>query len=314
MPNDLPRCEAVPIPNHEVAFRIDGRERLRWNYNSAYPRPFFYPLLAPNGGELTRMGHPGAPNHDHHQSIWFAHNKVLGIDFWSNTSPARIRQKQWLAYEDGDNEAMMGVLLAWHDGHDPRELLQQQLLVSVRPAPGAADETLLELDSTFTPVAEMLEFQQTNYGFLAVRVARSISAHFGGGQLTNDRSVEGEPQLFEQSSRWMDYSGPLRGAAPADDGSGGVTFFDHPDNPGYPVHWHVREDGWMGAAPTMQAPLLTTKAKPLRLRYLLHAHGGRYRAERAEEMAAWFTHQPPMRIASGRELKVKHRHSVLVRE
>ena len=47
---------------------------------------------------LTRMGHPGAPDHDHHQSIWFAHHKVMGIDFWGNASGAVIRQLQWLAY------------------------------------------------------------------------------------------------------------------------------------------------------------------------------------------------------------------------
>ena len=30
------------------------------------------------------MGHPGAPDHDHHRSVWFAHFKVLGIDFWGD--------------------------------------------------------------------------------------------------------------------------------------------------------------------------------------------------------------------------------------
>src|SRR3972149_5497779 len=90
------RYEVLPLADHQVSLRVDGIERLRWHSGSNYPRPFFFPLVGPSGQPLTRMGHPGAPNHDHHQSIWFAHNKVLGIDFWSDNTAARIRQKQWL--------------------------------------------------------------------------------------------------------------------------------------------------------------------------------------------------------------------------
>jgi len=42
------------------------------------------------------MGHPGTPDHDHHQSIWFAHHKVVGKDFWGNSSGAVARQLPWL--------------------------------------------------------------------------------------------------------------------------------------------------------------------------------------------------------------------------
>src|SRR5688572_15709561 len=172
----FPRCQVVPLPDEQVSLTIDGIERLRWHAGSSAPRPFFYPLLGPSGAPLTRMGHPGAPNHDHHRSIWFAHNKVLGIDFWSDGVPAFIRQKEWRVYEDGDEHAAMAVALEWFDGHDPRPLLEQELIAIVRPADNA--ETLLELQSTFRPEAAMLEFAQTNFGFLAVRVAKTISAHF----------------------------------------------------------------------------------------------------------------------------------------
>ena len=43
----------------------------------------------------------------------------------------------------------------------------------------------MELQSIFSPLSESLEFGKTNFGFLAVRVAKSISEHFGGGKLTN---------------------------------------------------------------------------------------------------------------------------------
>jgi hypothetical protein len=238
------------------------------------------------------MGHPGAPNHDHHQSIWFAHHKVLGVDFWGNGGPARIRQKQWLAYQDEPEAAIMAVQLGWYDGHDPRELMEQELIAMVRG--GERGETLVELHSTFRPVAERLEFGQTNFGFLAVRVAKSLSAHFGGGTSTNSERADGEPAIFGRPARWMDYSGKVTSHV---DGVGqtaveGITYFDHPQNPRYPSHWHVRADGWMGASVCFQEPIVTTREQPLTLRYLLHAHTGSVDPVRAENVAREFAERP----------------------
>src|SRR5438445_4118501 len=203
----VPRCQVLPLPDYQASFQIEGAERLRWHFGPSYPRPFFYPLRGPSGDSLTRMGHPGAPDHDHHRSIWFAHAKVLGIDFWSDKTPARIRQKQWLHYQDGEDEMAMAVLLGWYDGHDPKELLEQELVAGVRPRPDG--ETLVELQATFRPAAESLEFGKTNFGFLAVRVAKNLSAHFGGGVITNSQGATGEPAIFGKPARWMDYSGPV---------------------------------------------------------------------------------------------------------
>src|SRR5918993_1393514 len=147
MPFTFPRCEVVPLPDHQASFRIDGAERLRWHFGPSYPRPFFYPLVGPSGTPLTRMGHPGDPGHDHHRSVWFAR-------------------------------------------HDPKALLDQELVVAVRPGPDG--ETFVELQATFRPTAETLEFGKTNFGFLAVRVAKHLSAHFGGGTIANSAGADGE--------------------------------------------------------------------------------------------------------------------------
>lgn len=302
MPYQQPRHEVVPLPEQQAAFEVDGRERTRWHFGHEYPRPFFYPLLGPSGSSLTRMGHPGAANHDHHRSVWFAHHKVLGIDFWSDRTEARIRQKHWLAFRDGQDEAAMATLLAWCDGHDPRELLEQELIAAVRDVDG---ETLLELQSTFRPTAESLEFGKTNFGFLAVRVAKSISAHFGDGRITNSEGRVNEAAIFGKQARWMDYSGPV----PVGEGKNrktvieGITYFDHPANPRYPSHWHVREDGWMGASVCMHEPLVTTRAKPLVLRYLLWLHRGNVDAARAETVAKQFAARGGLTVARS---SVKH--------
>jgi hypothetical protein len=280
------RCQVIPLPHHQASFNVNGFERLRWHFGASYPRPFFYPLVGPSGAVLTRMGHPGAPNHDHHRSIWFAHEKVLGINFWGDNTPARIKQKEWLVYQDHDDEAIMAVALGWYDGHDPKELLAQQLIAAVRPHGNG--ETLVELQSTFTPIAESLELGQTNFGFLAVRVAKSISKFFGGGELRSSEGATGESEIFGKPARWMDYAGPVSVPATAGRaGSGfrvqqgpgetvieGITYFDHAENPGYPAHWHVREDGWMGASFNRTGSYVIEGKRPLTLRYLLHAHAG----------------------------------------
>ena len=241
------RCKVIPLPNHQVSFTIDGIEKTRWHYGPNYPRPFFYPIIGPSGETITRMGHPGAPDHDHHRSVWFAHYKLLGIDFWSDNSDAKIAQDAWLCYEDGDDNARMAANLQWLDGHDPTPLVTQQLIVTVRPMPN--DEWTLTTQSTFTPTAESIEFQKTNFGFFAVRVAREIANAFGGGQLTNSEGQTGEPAIFGKPAKWVDYSGPKT----RDEG---ITYFDHPTNPGQPTKWHVRSDGWMGASPCMDLSLI----------------------------------------------------------
>lgn len=288
----IPRCRVIPLPDHQVAFEVDRRERLRWHFGPQYPRPFFFPLLGPSGATLTRMGHPGAQNHDHHRSIWFAHNKVLGIDFWSENTPARIVQQMWLVYDD-DDEARMACRLAWLDGHDPRPLLEQDVIASVIPF--ARDEVLVEIQTSFTPTAERLEFGQTNFGFLAVRVANSIAVHFGGGELTSSEGLRSEPDLFGRPARWMDYSGPVL-STQGEQLVEGITYFDHPRNPGHPVSWHVRADGWMGSSPCMHAPIEITRERPLSLSYLLHAHGGEVDADRALQVARLFADRPALEI------------------
>jgi hypothetical protein len=299
----FPRCQVLPLPDHQVSFQVDGAERLRWHFGPSYPRPFFYPLLGPSDSPLTRMGHPGAPDHDHHRSVWFAHAQVLGIDFWGDRTPARVRQKNWLQYQDGDDEAAMAVLLGWYDGHDPKELLEQELVAGLRPLPDG--ETLLELQAMFRPAAESLEFGKTNFGFLAVRVAKNLSAHFGGGIITNSDGAVGEPAVFGKPARWVDYSGPVPKG-----GSEGITYFDHPTNPGFPTPWHVREDGWMGASVCLNGPLVVRRKEPLVLRYLLHAHRGPVSPERAGQVAQEFAARPPYQVVRA---QVKHQQYVIRR-
>jgi hypothetical protein len=294
----ITRCEVLPLPDDRLSFRIEGREVTAWHFSDRLKRPFLYPVNGPaSGASLTRMGHPGAPNHDHHDSVWFAHNRVLGIDFWGNTSPASIRQLQWLAMDDADEFARAAVRLGWFDGHDARPLVEQDVIIEVRPLEGG--DYTIELTSRLTPRAEELEFQKTNFGFFAVRVARSLSAVFGEGRLMSSTGTVGEKNLFDQPAEWMDYSGPM----PRRLGDGwreaineGITLLDHPSNPRFPSTWHVRDDGWMGPSVCHADGLIVKKADPLQLRYLLLAHAAEWSAERVKTIQQEWRGRPAMMV------------------
>ena len=60
---------------------------------------------------------------------------VNGESFWSDTAGTKIRQTQWVAYDEGDEEARMAVRLEWLSGSESKLLIKQDLYVAVAPAP-----------------------------------------------------------------------------------------------------------------------------------------------------------------------------------
>lgn len=310
---EAPKVEVTPMPGQEVALTVDGVEAARWHHGDGMPRPFFHPLTGPSGVSLTRMGHPGAPDHDHHCSIWFAHASVDGINFWANNAKGggRIRQKQWLAYEDGAAEGVMAVRLGWASGEGV-EVMEQEVITALRVLEGGEKE--LEIQTTLRPAAgkATVTLGKTNFGLLAMRVAKSLSEHFGGGKLASSEGLTGEPAIFGKAARWMDYSGPVTAGQGKERRvvTEGVTFFDHPENPRHPTKWHVRADGWMGASFCMDEAWEIRAEEPLTLRYLLHAHAGAYDDGKAAERAAAFSERGRMvlRKATG------HRHFEVKRQ
>ena len=181
------------MPDNQVSLQIDGEERTRWHFDAKYPRPFFYPLIGPSGDTLTRMGHPGAQNHDHHRSVWWAHAKVDGEDYWSENGGTQIRQRLWLAYTDGNDEAIIATRAGWINKAG-REVLEQEMVASVRPGPEG--EWFLELQSTFTPKAAQVTLEQSNFGLFAVRVAAGVASYWGDGEITSSEGAQGEPAIL----------------------------------------------------------------------------------------------------------------------
>ena len=266
-PKRVPRMQAVPQPNGEVSFQREGVELARYHFGADTLRPFIFPVNGPSGRSLTRLGHPRDPQtHSHHQSVWLSHQNVNGSNFWEDGRGPRIVHQRLLRLDDGDDSALVEAENAWID-RDGRPLLRELRRTTVRALEGG--EWLLVIDLQIEARDADVVLGETAFGLLGVRMARSIGVNDGGGTIRNSEGGVDEAGCFRKPARWCDYSGPITATARE-----GITLMDHPANPHHPVPFHVRNDGWMGAALTLPGALTIRPGEPLRLRYALYVHAG----------------------------------------
>ena len=293
----FPRVQAIPGVDR-ASLRVDGVERAGYEYAEGGMRPYVFPLVGASGAVLTRMGHPNPIGHEHHKSVWFGHQNIGGTNFWEDrpSSDIRIRHRCVRLFHDGQEwGGLVADLDWWAQG---RSQLHHELILVIEPTGGGG--FALDLQSRLESSGGIpLELGKTNFGFLGVRVAKTMSEQFGGGRLMNSRGYVGESAVMGEPSAWVDYSGPST-ATKAE----GICFMDHPTNPRHPVHWHVRADGWMGASFNREAADGVARDHPLLLRYRLLVHPGQ--PGQSELGAAWeaFAATPPYTINPPHEGKL----------
>jgi hypothetical protein len=294
----VPQMQVLPLPGNEASVCRDGVEISRYYFSKDLYRPFLYPMIGPSGKSLTRMGHPRDPNgHSHHNSVWISHHDVNGVGFWNDakSSEGRIVHQRVTRYEDTNDEALIEVQNAWVDGAGRgKTLLIEQR--AMRFIPLADGQWLLVLDIALAAQKEAVTLGKTNFGPIGVRMAKTIGVHDGGGMIRNSEGAVNEPQVHEKPARWVDYSGPITATAQE-----GITLFDHPQNPNHPTMFHVRDDGWMGAAFNFSASRIIEPGQPLKLRYGLWVHAGVPAAATIDEQFAEFA-----KIQKNQEPSVKN--------
>lgn len=281
----VPRMQVLPLPAGQASIERDGLEISRYHFDKDLFRPFLFPVVGPSGKSLTRMGHPHDPSgHSHHNSVWISHHDVAGVAFWNDakSSSGRIVHQRVIRYEDADDEALIEVQNAWIDSAaGGRVLLDEARGMRFRPQPGG--QWLLVLDVALAARSEAVTLGKTPFGLVGVRMAKTIGVHDGGGTIRNSAGGVNEAGVFWKAARWVDYSGPITRQDRA-----GITLLDHPNNPNHPSIFHVRDDGWMGAALTHEAPLTIERTRPLKLRYGLWVHAGVPSAAEIDEQFAQF--------------------------
>ena len=228
-------------------------------------RPFLYPVNGPDGVSLTELGKPHDPRgtHAHHYSLWIAHASVGGHDFWSERG-GRIVHDGFESIEDGPVFCRLIHKTKWvHDGR--AVLLGRRSLTFYK---SAGDFRLIDVDLELAPAAAApVTLGKTPFGFLAVRVAQSMTVFDGGGEILNAAGDRNEQGAHRKRAAWIDQSGPI---APGK--WGGVAVFDHPGNPDHPARWHCRNDGWAGASVCVDQARTIEPSEKLKLLYRLHLH------------------------------------------
>jgi len=266
-PKPVPQMQAIPQPGAQISFQRDGVELARYHFGQELRRPFVFPVVGPAGRSLTRLGHPHDPeSHSHHNSVWISHNDVNGVSFWDDRGKGRILHQRIERFEDGPEEAAVLTLNAW-TVEPGKVLLEERRRTAARGLPSG--EWLLVIDLQLEAKDEPVVLGKTPFGLLGVRMAKTIGVNDGGGLIRNSEGGVNEAGVFWKRARWVDCSGPITA-----DAVEGIVLMDHPSNPNHPAFFHVRDDGWTGAALTHDGPRTLELRKPLRLRYALYIHRG----------------------------------------
>jgi hypothetical protein len=282
----VPRMQAVPLPDQCVSFHRDGIEVIRYNYGNQYKRPFLFPVVGPAGRQVTRIGHPRAPqNHGHHLSVWIGHRDVNGVNFWEDRGQnlGHVVHESIDQLDDGPESAAIQCSSIWCDSTG-KVLLREQRRISLRRLP--SDELFITIDLKLTAVDGVVVLGKTNYGLIGVRVAKSMSVEDGGGMIRNSDGAINEKAVMGRTSRWVDYAGPVT-ATEID----GIQLLDHPQNPGAPTEFIVRDDGWMGVSLTASTALTIEPTRPLQVCYGLYVHKNQGTSNELEKRWSQFAQQ-----------------------
>ena len=286
-PKPVGRLQVIPLPYDQVSFLRDGAELTRYHFGPGLNRPFLFPMNGPAGRSLTRMGHPHDPeSHSHHNSVWVSHNDLEGVSFWSDGGKGKIRHRRIVKFEDAGERSSVVAENDWI-ADDAKALLREKRQLTVLLLDKL--EWLMVIDMEFKALDKAVTLGKTPFGMIGVRMAKTIGVHDGRGTIRNSEGAVNEKQIFWKRARWVDYSGAITNGRIE-----GVTLFDHPKNPNHPSHFHVRNDGWMGASLTFDEPRTIEPGKPLKLRYGLYVHSDMKAADAIEAQWKRFAELGPL--------------------
>lgn len=314
----LPCRTSLAAQHHPVEVRqsrtvldveVDGKPLAVYNFDTDHAgtyRPYFYPVIGPNGQPITQQGEfPGSlRGHYWHRSLFVAHQKVNGISFWEERKAdcGRMVHLEFATVASG-NPGRFVERLAWRDlsGED---LLHETRTVEI-PA-GSAGARFLDISIELTAAREV-EFAATPYNLLACRVINAMclvqqkqeyTRKFGqlvdfaplneGGRITNSSGLENQ-QCRGARAKWCDFSGPL-----GDGTVGGIAILDHPSNPRHPTPWHNWNNMTITASPTFHQPLSLRQDQRLALAYRVVIHAGDVKDADVESLWKQFAATQPV--------------------
>lgn len=276
----------VEVSRHGDAVRVslDG-EPFTVVHLAGERQPYLCPVLASGAIPVTRA-HPiearaGEPaDHPHHLSLWLAHGRVNGRDFWhGEDGRCRIVCEEALPFVGAAGETGLLLRLAW--SADGTRLCDEE-----RRLVFGVDECGRFIDVTSTLVAsvEDLVLGDTKEGTFALRLHPAL-ALVGAGATGRARNSSGHvgAAVWGKRAAWVDFAGRVDGVAV------GVAIVEHPANLRAPTYWHARDYGLVAANPfgvhdfvgaaEGTGDLRLVRGERLTLRWRVIVHGGELEPE-----------------------------------
>ena len=223
----------------------------RYLFGANWARPFLYPVVGPGGAWVTRS-YPMRDDikgerhdHPHHKSIYFTHGDVNGVDNWSETpGHGRTRHQRFTKLAGGPVYGDLATHNLWVD-KDERPVLEQEIRLRFWALPDHV--RLFDATVVFHAAHGPVTFGDTKEGgLLSVRVTSTMDAR-DAGRIETATGAVNEGEAWGRPAPWCHYSGPVQ--SPSGPIIAGIGVMDHPLNPRYPTHWHVRNYGLMTANP-----------------------------------------------------------------
>jgi len=239
-----------------VRVTIDGAPFTDY-VHAGHDKPILWPIRSPSGRTLTRAwpidaSVEGEPrDHPHHESLWFTHGEVNGLDFWAPRAhgagpdgPVPHVEHASIERCEGGKTGILETTSRWVDAAGAVVLTERRRMEFSGDDRARAIDVSLELEAGEAPVV----FGDTKEGTFAIRVRpelqpKELESKPGvKGRLVNSEGLV-DGAAWGKRARWVDYSGVVDGAA------AGIAMFDHPSNLRHPTWWHARDYGLCGANP-----------------------------------------------------------------
>ena len=250
-----------------VDIKIGGKHFTSYVYGNEHPKPMLVPLLSPSGIEVTRRNplvkiKGGSDDHQHHVGIFFAVDKVNGINFWNNIVPLpQIKHFKTTEMANGIGKGKLATVMHWIDQNG--KILLEESRTMVFLADENEDEYAIDFSIDLTARQNKVVFEDIEEGVFAIRVADYLregdsKLRLNPGDPLPEESISGTGRYFSSNgdetaknvwgkrARWVALQGVRKSKVV------GVAILNHPASINYPTYWHVRSYGLFSANPLGQ--------------------------------------------------------------
>lgn len=257
-----------------------------------HAKPILFPIIGPGGVPMTRSWPilkdvPDEPHdHPHHESLWFMHGEVNGVDFWLH-KPDKAGRRPEVRQTSLEVSESDGTIESHNEWRRPDGTV---VMTDVRRlrfwADGGRQESEpatrgIDYDIRLRADHGPVVLGDTKEGAMAIRVHHALQledlegSKGAAGRIVNSEGEEAA-KVWGRPARWVDYSGVIEGRPV------GIAVFDHPGNLRHPTRWHARGYGLFaanpfhgfGGGPHRSGGHTIPAGEELRLRYRFVFHEG----------------------------------------